>query len=101
MGAVCTIEGVTRLESESEWWVSALTGGGYEQEDAVAKLHELLLRAARFEIGRRRPEPWARAGEVDELASQAASDALMAILAKLDDYRGESRFTTWAYKFAL
>jgi RNA polymerase sigma-70 factor (ECF subfamily) len=25
----------------------------------------------------------------------------MAVLAKLDDYRGASRFTTWAYKFAL
>jgi RNA polymerase sigma-70 factor (ECF subfamily) len=101
MGAVCTIEGVTEAEEESRAWVAALTSAGPEQDDAVARLHDLLLRAARFEIGRRRPELWARAGEVDELASQAASDALMAILAKLDDYRGDSRFTTWAYKFAL
>jgi RNA polymerase sigma-70 factor (ECF subfamily) len=32
---------------------------------------------------------------------QAANDALVAILAKLHTYRGDSRFTTWAYKFAL
>ena len=38
---------------------------------------------------------------MDDLATQAADDALMAILAKLDSFRGASRFTTWAYKFAL
>jgi RNA polymerase sigma-70 factor (ECF subfamily) len=27
--------------------------------------------------------------------------ALVSVLAKLSDYRGASRFTTWAYKFAL
>jgi RNA polymerase sigma-70 factor (ECF subfamily) len=32
---------------------------------------------------------------------QSADDALVAVLAKLDSYRGESKFTTWAYKFAL
>jgi RNA polymerase sigma-70 factor, ECF subfamily len=40
-------------------------------------------------------------GDVDDLAMQAADDALIAILAKLDTFRGQSRFTTWAYKFAL
>ncbi|MEJ7786824.1 MAG: sigma-70 family RNA polymerase sigma factor [Solirubrobacteraceae bacterium] len=38
---------------------------------------------------------------MDDLAHQAANDALVAILAKLGTYRGDSRFTTWAYKFAL
>ena len=38
---------------------------------------------------------------MEDLATQAADDALMAILAKLDSFRGASRFTTWAYKFAL
>ena len=42
-----------------------------------------------------------RGEELEDLATQAADDALMAVLAKLDDYRGASRFTTWAYKFAL
>ena len=52
--------------------------------------------------GRRRAaSAQVRGEELDDLATQAADDALMAILRKLDDYRGESRFTTWAYKFAL
>ena len=83
-------------------WVDALRAGGAEQEDALAELHELLLRAARFEIGRRRGALAHVRGEgLDDLAVQAADDALVAVLAKLDQYRGASRFTTWAYKFAL
>src|SRR5688500_13011437 len=70
--------------------------------EAIAELHALLLRAARFEVGRRRGAlSHVRGEELDDIAMQAADDALMAVLAKLDDYRGASRFTTWAYKFAL
>src|SRR5215213_1925923 len=69
---------------------------------AIRELHELLLRAARFEVGRRRAAlSHVRGEELDDIANQAADDALMAVLAKLDTYRGASRFTTWAYKFAL
>ena len=39
--------------------------------------------------------------DYDDLAHQSADDALVAVLSKLGDFRGESRFTTWAYKFAL
>jgi RNA polymerase sigma-70 factor (ECF subfamily) len=68
----------------------------------VAELHQLLLGAARFEVSRRRAAlSYVRGEELDDLALQAADDALVALLAKLDDYRGASRFTTWAYKFAL
>jgi RNA polymerase sigma-70 factor (ECF subfamily) len=68
----------------------------------VRRLHELLLRAARFELGRRRGMLAGSSHEsIDDLAMQSADDALTAILAKLDDYRFESRFTTWAYKFAI
>jgi RNA polymerase sigma-70 factor, ECF subfamily len=63
-------------------------------DGAIADLHALLLRAARFELHRRDLLD-------DDLATQAADDALMAVLAKLDSFRGASRFTTWAYKFAL
>ncbi|MBA3263815.1 MAG: sigma-70 family RNA polymerase sigma factor, partial [Thermoleophilaceae bacterium] len=75
---------------------------GPRRDAAIARLHALLLRAARFEVGRRRAGlPHLRGGSFDDLATQSADDALVAILAKLDDFRGESRFTTWAYKFAL
>jgi RNA polymerase sigma-70 factor (ECF subfamily) len=83
-------------------WVAALTAEGFEREEALADLHDLLLRAARFEIGRRRAAlSHVRGEDLDDLALQAADDAMVAVLAKLGDYRGASRFTTWAYKFAL
>ncbi len=73
-------------------WIAALRGPAHEA--AVAELHALLLRAARFELRRRQVVD-------DDLAHEAADDALMAVLGKLDSFRGASRFTTWAYKFAL
>ena len=87
---------------ESGAWLAALRDDGPGREDACARLHALLLRAARFEINRRRATlPHLRGGDLDDLAQQSADDALLAILDKLDEFRGESRFTTWAYKFAL
>jgi RNA polymerase sigma-70 factor (ECF subfamily) len=86
----------------SEDLARALRSTGRAREDAIAELHALLLRAARFELSRRRAAlSHVRGEELDDLAMQAADDALVAVLAKLDDYRGASRFTTWAYKFAL
>jgi RNA polymerase sigma-70 factor (ECF subfamily) len=83
-------------------WVGRLRAEGAEGQAAVGELHALLLKAARFEIGRRAAAlSHLRGGDHEDLAQQAADDALMAVLRKLDDFRGESRFTTWAYKFAL
>ena len=83
-------------------WMSDLRGPTGPREEALSELHALLLRAARFELGRRRGElVHLTTGDIGDLAMQAADDALMAILAKLDTFRGASRFTTWAYKFAL
>jgi RNA polymerase sigma-70 factor, ECF subfamily len=90
------------MHTESRAWLRALRASGAERDQAVARLHDLLLRAARFEVSRRRAALMhVRGEELDDLALQAADDALVAVLAKLDDYRGASRFTTWAYKFAL
>ncbi len=90
------------LDEESRSWVRDLRGGGAAYDDAVARLHALLLRAARFEVSRRRVTlPHVRGGDLDDLAVQAADDALVSVLRRLDDFRGASRFTTWAYKFAL
>jgi RNA polymerase sigma-70 factor (ECF subfamily) len=87
---------------DSAAWLDELRAGGPIQDRAVERLHELLLRAARFEVSRRRGSfVHVRGEELDDIAMQAADDALVAVLAKLDDFRGASRFTTWAYKFAL
>ena len=87
---------------ETEAWLTALRGSGPERDRAIGRLHALLLRAARFEVGRRRVAlSHVRGEELEDIATQAAADAVMAVLAKLDEFRGASRFTTWAYKFAL
>ena len=88
--------------SDSGVWLEALRSTGPTRDRAVAALHELLIRAARFEVARRAASLARVRGEnLDDLATQAADDALVAVLAKLDDFRGASRFTTWAYKFAI
>ena len=90
------------LDPESREWLASLRSRGAEQDAAVERLHDLLLRAARFEVARRRPTlPHLRGNELDDIAQEAADDALMSVLARLDDFRGASRFTTWVYKFAL
>ena len=99
---VGTMEEVTFADKDSDAWVAALSAPGSAREAASARLHELLLKAARFEVNRRRATlPHLRGDDFDDLAMQSADDALMAIMAKLDTFRGDSRFTTWAYKFAL
>ena len=90
------------LDADSRQWLDRLRTEGPEHDEAVARLHELLLRAARFEIARRRPAlPHLRGDELGDIALEAADDALMNVLRRLEDFRGLSRFTTWAYKFAL
>jgi RNA polymerase sigma-70 factor (ECF subfamily) len=90
-------------DAESREWLAALRSvDDATRGEAVARLHALLLRAARFEVRRRAAATRHVGGpELDDLAQQSADDALVAVLAKLDVYRGASRFTTWAYKFAL
>jgi RNA polymerase sigma-70 factor, ECF subfamily len=90
------------LDAESQEWLRSLRAEGASRDKAVARLHALLLRAARFEVARRRPTlPHLRGDELDDIALEAADDALMSVLARLESFRGASRFTTWVYKFAL
>ncbi|MFL5925755.1 MAG: RNA polymerase sigma factor [Gaiellaceae bacterium] len=86
-------------DAESREWLRGLR---VRDDDTVARLHALLLRAARFEVTRRSATlPHLRGNELDDIATEAADDAMMSVLRRLDDFRGDSRFTTWAYKFAL
>lgn len=89
-------------DAETFAWVDALSDAGPQRDQAIDDLHALLLNAARFEIARRHHAlGTGQSRDFDDLATQAADDALMAILRKLHTFRGASRFTTWAYKFAL
>ena len=90
------------MDADSREWLRRLRAEGSTRDDALTRLHALLLRAARFEVARRRPTlPHLRGDELEDIANEAADDALMSVLRRLDDFRGDSRFTTWVYKFAL
>jgi RNA polymerase sigma-70 factor (ECF subfamily) len=89
------------LDPDSAIWVRALCGTDAEKETAQVRLHELLLRIAHKEVRRRSGHLEIGGPELDDVAHQAAGDALVAITAKVEQFRGESRFTTWAYKFVI
>ena len=89
-------------DPESRAWMSDLALPEGRRDAAVARLHAYLVRVARFELARRSASlAHLRHAELDDLAMQSADDALMAILRKLHTFRGDSRFTTWAAKFAI
>ena len=90
-----------RLDAESAEWLQALAETCPHRDAALARLHEMLVRIARGEVARRGPRLRITGPELDDLAYQAAADALLAITGKIGQFRGESRFTTWAYKFVI
>ena len=83
----------------SRRWVEHLRRDHPRHEHAAARLHDVLHRAAIHELHRRRGRLSGR--ELEDVAQQSANDAMMKILASLDDFEGRSRFTTWAYKFVI
>jgi len=89
------------LDDVSARWLADLGATGAVREASQRRLHELLLRVARAEVSRRSAQLGVTGVELDDLAHQAAADAMLAVLGKLATFRGESRFTTWAYKFVM
>ena len=90
-----------RRRTNAEWKV-ALEGDGDEQAVALTDLRTYLLRAALFTLQRARHYVGhLQSSALGELAEDCAQEALMAILQRLHDFRGESQFTTWAYAFAV
>jgi RNA polymerase sigma-70 factor (ECF subfamily) len=89
------------LDEESVVWLRRLVGGGRERQAAERELHARLVRIALAEVRRRAASTPVTGPELDDVAHQAAGDAMLAILAKLGHFRGESRFITWAYRFVI
>jgi RNA polymerase sigma-70 factor (ECF subfamily) len=90
------------VDIASRRWVEQLHPDHPRHEQAVARLHDLLQRAALHELHRRRGSLRSLTGpEFEDVAQQCADDATVNILARIGDFRGLSRFTTWAYKFAI
>lgn len=83
-------------------WIAALSGASDPQAGAIADLRDLVLRAALYTL----------AANLDNLqgledrdrlalAEDCAQEAVLAVLDHLGDFRQESKFTTWAYKFGV
>ena len=87
--------------ADTDAWRRALTAGGAEKRAAEEHLYRMLLGVARAEVRRRASSLPFSGPELDDIAHQAAADAVIGVLRRLHEFRGESRFTTWAYTFAI
>jgi RNA polymerase sigma-70 factor (ECF subfamily) len=88
------------LDGASRAWLESLRAPGPRREAAIRRLHALLLTEARYEVRRRTAGlEHPSGGDLEDLAVMAADDALVAILQKLDEFRGDALFTTWARRF--
>jgi RNA polymerase sigma-70 factor, ECF subfamily len=98
------ISAVQRNPSDTDYadWIEPLSTIGPGHDDALRRLHELLLRAARHQVTQMYGRLAALgAVRVEELVNQAADEAMVALLRQLPSFEGRSRFTTWAYKFGI
>jgi RNA polymerase sigma-70 factor (ECF subfamily) len=91
------------MDVDSEAWLRDLRAGcdATRRDAALSGLHVMLLKVCTKEAYRRAPLLRLAGPELDDVAHQAADDALLAVLNKLDTFRGESRFTTWVYRFGI
>ncbi|HEX5192005.1 MAG TPA: sigma-70 family RNA polymerase sigma factor [Solirubrobacteraceae bacterium] len=90
-----------RPDAESQAWLAKLHAERPIRDAAICELHAILLHEARYEVRRRTAALSHPSGrDLDDLAVQAADDALVALLTKLDEFRGDARFITWAKRFA-
>ncbi len=83
-------------------WVADLSGDGPGHVAALRELHALMLRACGHQVWRMRDAlPDTSPEAVEVVVNQAADEAMTVLLGKLQTFEGRSRFTTWAFKFAI
>jgi RNA polymerase sigma-70 factor (ECF subfamily) len=102
-GPALVIDARPALEFDevSQAWLTGLGASGPAHERCVGALQLLLLRVARYEVSRRAGALRLHGPELEDIAQQASDDAVMAVRVKAPGFRGDSRFTTWAYKFVM
>jgi RNA polymerase sigma factor (sigma-70 family) len=88
------------LGAEDQRWLDGLAvDSGVDHERTCRELHAILLSAAKFEVAQRRHAHHLSGADLDDIACEAASDALLLVIRKAGEFRGDSRFTTWATRF--
>jgi hypothetical protein len=100
-GAAHSRIGLTGMDMDCSSWLTALGDAGTNRDAVLARLHKMLLKVAIHEAYQRGPAIRIGGPELDDLAHQAATDAMASLLRKLDTFRGESLFTTWAYRVGV
>ena len=88
-----------QVTAENVSWVRSLTADGAEFDEAVTALYRLLVKIAYTEAKRKGARLHLAGPELDDVAHQAAADATLTICRKVESFRGDCRFTTWAYRF--
>lgn len=89
------------MSDEDINWIKGLTASGSARERTSAELYSLLLAPARAEARRLSRMLNVSGPEIDDVASQAAADAIVSIIRRIPDFRGDAKFTTWAYRFVI
>jgi RNA polymerase sigma-70 factor, ECF subfamily len=86
----------------NEEWLQDLNATGEMQEAALGDLRHLLFRAALYFFSRNLDDlNGMNREEILQCAEDCAQEALIAVMNHLSDFRGDSKFTTWVYKFAI
>jgi len=86
----------------NEDWLHDLQAGGAVQENAISELRNILLRAVLYFFNRNLNDLGGLArDDILQLAEDCAQEALISVMNHLSDFRGDSKFTTWVYKFAI
>lgn len=86
----------------NEEWLHDLTASGEKQDAAITDLRNLLLRATLYFFNHNLGDfANLTRDKILQIAEDCAQDALIAVMGHLTDFRGDSKFTTWVYKFAI
>lgn len=89
-------------ERTNEQWVADLRGETDGQKSALEELRKRLQRSVYYYLSQDRSDLRDLAPkELQAMAGDMAQDAVLRVMANLDSFRGESRFTTWANKVAV
>jgi RNA polymerase sigma-70 factor (ECF subfamily) len=88
-------------ETAGDEWIVRLSTQGAVRDEAVRRLHALMLRASRFQVARMPEGRSLGATRLEEIVQGAADEAVVAVLARLETFEGRSKFTTWAFKFGI
>lgn len=89
-------------ERSNDQWLADLRGAPEVQTNALDDLRKRLQRSIYFYLSQDRSDLRAlSAQELTNMADDLAQDATLRVMENLDNFRGESRFTTWANKIAI